>query len=292
MTKARRAVAALQKRTIKTKSVKAAKAKKVRVVPNDARNAKIAKLEKAVASLALEVDRAAAHGAVQNIFARYQYLHCAFRDEEIITELWVKRGTPGVSAQYTNTGVYRSWDRVMEYHRNRPNPVGKLVVHYLTSPLVEVASDGQTAKGSWIVAGLESGLSDPDVAAGAPAAFFEEDLVEGKKVWAHWVLCRYAIDFLKQEGEWKIWHFRCVEITRAPFGKNWIAFASEMQTNQTTQRFHTDLKYFGDDGKPVFMPEVEGPPKSIGHSYRTDSDSKIEPPLPQPYATFSETFEY
>ena len=253
---------------------------------------RLTKLEKGLSALTLELDRVSARGAVENVFSKYQYLHCAFRDEEIITELWVKPGTPGISAQYTNAGVYKTWDSVMAYHRKRPSPAGKLLVHYLASPLIEIAADGKTAKGTWIVAGIESGLSAPEVAAKAPKGMFEDQLVEGKKVWTHWILCRYAIDFLKQGGEWKIWHFRCVEICRAPFGKNWIAFASEMQANQGARRFHNELAFFGEDGTPVFMLPVDGPPKSIGHSYRTDSAAQIEPPLPRPYKSFSKTFEY
>ena len=51
----------------------------------------------------------------------------------------------------------------------------------------------------------------------------------GKRVWAHWVWCQYAVDFLKQDGEWKVWHFRCLEVARAPFSENWITFAGKNQ---------------------------------------------------------------
>lgn len=252
----------------------------------------MAALEARLANMELQLHRAHARGAVENVFSRYQYLHTAFRDDEIIRDLWVRDGTPGISAQYTNTGIYNTWDSVMEYHRNRPSPEGKLLVHFTTSPLVEVAEDGNTAKGVWIMAGVESGMSDPAVAERAPASMFEPGLVEGKRVWAHWVQCRYSLDFLRQDDEWRIWHFRCVEISRAPFSKNWIAFASEMQANQATSQFHNDLAYFGDDGAPVFMPSVDAPPKSLAYPYRTDRAFAIEPPLPQPYRTISETFEY
>lgn len=255
-------------------------------------NDRVAALEARLADMELQLGRAKARGAVENVFSRYQYLHCVFRDDEIIRDLWVRQGTPGISAQYTNSGSYTTWESVMEYHRNRPSPEGKLLVHFTTSPLVEVAEDGQTAKGVWIMAGVESGMSDPAVAARAPAGMFEPGLVEGKKVWAHWVQCRYHVDFLKQDDEWRIWHFRCVEISRAPFSKNWIAFASEMQANQASARFHNDLAYFGDNGEPVFMPPVDAPPKNIAYSYRTDRAFEIQPPLPAPYRTITETFEY
>lgn len=254
--------------------------------------ARVNELEQRLADLDRKLARTQARGEIENVWSRYQYLHTAFRDEEIIRDLWVKPGTAGISAQYTNTGIYNTWDSVMEYHRNRPTPAGKLLVHFITTPLVEVAEDGETAKGMWIVAGVESGLSDPEVAARAPASFFEAGLVNGKKAWTHWVQIRYGLDFLKQDGEWRIWHFRCVEISRAPFSKNWIAFAAEMEANQATARFHNDLAYFGDDGRPVFMPPVDGPPKSVGYGYRTNHPTLLEPALPERFRTFSETFEY
>jgi hypothetical protein len=254
--------------------------------------ARIAALERQLATLRLETERAQARGAIENVFNRYQFLHTAFRDPEIITDLWVKKGTPGISAQYTNTGVYSTWESVMAYHRNRPNPVGKLLVHINANPVIEIAADGASAKGLWLMSGLESGLVTPENAKSAPEGFFEPGQVDGKKVWAHWVQCRYGLDLLKQDGQWRIWHFRCVEISRAPFSQNWIAFAATLQANQAMQKFHTDLAYFGDDGKPVFMPPVDGPPKSLARPYQINQPTQLEPPLPKPYRTFAETFEY
>jgi len=251
-----------------------------------------AALEEKYAALDHAVERLRARGEVENVFSRYQYLHSFFLDEQIIDELWVKKGTPGISAQYTNSGIYNTWDSVMEYHRDRPSPEGKLLVHFTTSPLIEVAGDGQTAKGVWIVAGVESGLSDPAAAEKAPAAMFEPGLVEGKKVWAHWIQVRYYLDFLKQDGKWRIWHFRAAEISRAPFSQNWIAFASAMQASKEHAEFHNDIAYMGENGEPVFMPPVDALPKSTANSYRTDRAMELVPELPEPYRTFSETFEY
>lgn len=158
------------------------------------------------------------------------HLHNVFEDEQI-KPLWVKRGTPGIHAQYTNVGVYTDYDSVMKYHSNRPAPPGKLILHETTTPLIEVAGDGQTAKGFWLMAGVESGLAEPKNVGAMPEYLYEpvEKDVEGQRVWAHWVWCQYALDFLKQEGEWKIWHFRCLEVARAPYSENWITFADKNQ---------------------------------------------------------------
>ena len=236
-------------------------------------------------------------GDIENLFAHYMYLHNAFQDERI-KPLWAKRGTPGVSAQYSNVGVYTDYDKIMAYHSGRPSPVGKLVLHYLTTPMIEVASDGATAKGVWIAAGVESGLMSEARAAHAPGFLFEQgektgNQVHGKRVWAHWVQMRYALDFIRQDGTWRIWHFRCLEMSRARFDQNWIATAAEIQNSTKNSAFNADLMYLGEDGRPVFMPKPDAPPKSIAYPYRPDAAIEADnPPLPVPYRTFSETFEY
>lgn len=158
------------------------------------------------------------------------HLHNVFQDEQI-KPLWVSRGTPGIHAQYTNVGVYTDYDSVMKYHTGRPSPKGKLILHETTTPVIEVAEDGKTAKGFWLMAGVESGTSDPKNVGTMPEDLYEpvEKNVDNKRVWAHWVWCQYALDFLKQDGEWKIWHFRCLEVARAPYSENWITFASKNQ---------------------------------------------------------------
>jgi hypothetical protein len=249
-------------------------------------DAKIAQLEARVADAERRADRAQDRGEVENLFSRYMYLHNAFRDEEIIP-LWVRRGTPGIHAQYSNLGVYTTWESVTEYHRGRPTPTGKLILHYTTTPAIEVAEDGESAKGVWIMTGLESGLTDPEVAEHQPDYFFEPEDVDGKKVWAHWVWCKYGVDFLKQDGEWRIWHFRCFEVARAPFHENWIRFQS-----RNAEEFDQDLMYFGDDGRPKFMPPPDAPATELAERYAPDRIQRLQPRPPVPYPTFAETFEY
>ncbi len=244
--------------------------------------ARLAELEELAAAGARAKDR----GDLENLFSTYMYLHNAFRDEEIIP-LWVKAGTHGIRAQYSNLGVYTTWESVTEYHRGRPAPTGKLILHYTTTPVIEVAEDGETAKGLWVMTGLESGLTDPEVASNLPEYFFTPGDVDGKKVWAHWVWCKYGIDFLKQDGAWRIWHFRCFEVARAPFHENWISFAA-----RNAESFDKDLMYFGEDGRPRFMPTPDGLATQLSQRYRPDASQTLDPRPPTPYRTFAKTFEY
>ncbi len=117
--------------------------------------ARIEKLEQALGDARHEADMAADRGDIENLFSNYMYLHNAFQDEKI-KALWAKRGTPGMSAQYSNNGVYTSYDSIMAYHTGRPTPTGKLIFHYTTTPSIQVAGDRKTAKGVWIAAGQAS----------------------------------------------------------------------------------------------------------------------------------------
>jgi hypothetical protein len=105
--------------------------------------------------------------------------------------------------------------------------------------VIEVAKDGETAKGLWIMTGLESGLTDPDVAANVPEY------------------------------------------------ENWISFAA-----RDAEAFDKDLMYFGEDGKPRFMPTPDEPATRLAQRYRPDESQVLEPRPPAPYRTFDETFEY
>jgi SnoaL-like domain len=248
---------------------------------------RLTRLEKLVAQLDAKTQASKDRAEVENLFSHYMYLHNAFCDSEII-DLWVKQGTPGIRAQYSNNGVYTTWESVTVYHRNRPAPKGKLILHYTTTPMIEVAGDGKTAKGLWVVSGVESGLTDPALAKQAPEYMYGPELVDGKRVWQHSVIIKYGIDCLKQAGKWRIWHFHCFEVCRSPFNMGWVPFASKSQD----ESFTYDLMYFGEDGRPVFMPKPDGPAKILATPYRTDASQTLDAKPPVPYRSFSETFEY
>jgi SnoaL-like domain len=249
---------------------------------------RVAALEAQVAVLARSAQWSRDRAQVENLFGRYMTLHNAFRDPEIIP-LWARKGTPDLRAQYSNNGIYTDWDTIVAYHAQRPNPPGKLIYHFLASPIIEVAEDGQTAKGMWLMSGLESGLTTPEAAAGAPDFMYAKNVeIDGKKVWMHEVYAKYGVDFIKQDGEWKIWHFHCFEVARSPFGVGWIPFAAAAQDHP----FADDLMYFGENGRPVMMPKPNAPATLRHNPYRTDKGQTLDLLPPVPYRTFAETFAY
>jgi hypothetical protein len=73
--------------------------------------AELARLREEVAGARALAQRAEDRGQVENLFNRYMFLHNAFQDEQIIP-LWVKEGTEGIRARYTNAGQYTTWESV------------------------------------------------------------------------------------------------------------------------------------------------------------------------------------
>jgi hypothetical protein len=137
-------------------------------------------LRQEITALRKIANRANDRGEIENLFSRYMYYHNAFQDESIIP-MWVKEGTEGIHAQYTNAGIYTTYESVIRYHQGRPTPVGKLLLHYTTTPVIEVAGDGETAKGVWIMTGCESGLTTHEEATKMPDFMFSPNEVQVKK---------------------------------------------------------------------------------------------------------------
>jgi SnoaL-like protein len=247
---------------------------------------RLATLEERLAAAELTAGRAQDRGAVENVFNRYMHYHNAYQDERIIDELWVEPGTPDIRSRYDDVGAYTTYESVTAYHRGRPQPVGKPLFHHTSTPVVEVRADGWTAKGIWIAAGLESGLMDPEVATGVPPCVLSGGDVDGKPVWAHWVWCTYGVDFVKQDGEWRIWHFRCYEVARAPFDRDW----DQLRRGRPGEpRLAAGL--LRRRRRPVFPPQVDEPVTTTDHHpYANDRIQTLDPEPPVPYTEFEDTF--
>ncbi len=83
-----------------------------------------------------------------------------------------------------------------------PNTPGLMIEHTLTTGIIEVADDRETAKGVWISPGHET--------------FPMGDLPK-----PHWSWGRYAVDFVREDGKWKIWHLHVLTTFRTPYDTDW-----------------------------------------------------------------------
>lgn len=79
---------------------------------------------------------------------------------------------------------------------------GRLEIHTLCTPVIEVAGDAKTAKGLWWSPGCETGGNVGDLA-------------------ASWSWEKFAADFICEDGKWYIWHFLQIDIFCSFFYKSW-----------------------------------------------------------------------
>ncbi|MDB9822226.1 nuclear transport factor 2 family protein [Deltaproteobacteria bacterium] len=228
---------------------------------------------------------------VQNVMSKHQLI----RDNiEELNTIWVRQDGPNAkTAKWTQPqGIWEGMESIMSYYGTAAREgeirtleaiselypeikvvpenygIGDWGVNSPTNPVIEIAGDGKTAKGLWESNG----------------PYMSSSVVDGKvAVHGTWFWRTYAVDFMKEDGQWKIWHMNIVyDISTAldaPYGMDYTKYqAPERDT-------------YGGGGTP-------GLPAPTGvnpNPYRNWSPTRVperQPRIPEPYYTFSETFSY
>jgi SnoaL-like domain len=148
---------------------------------------------------------------IQNVMSRYEFYHVAMMNQECV-DLFVSK-TPGAKVEIAHLGIYDGIENVKRFFllANKPvggerGRIGQMHLHTLTTPVIEVARDGKTAQGVWISPGVETGFKAPD-----------------GETQADWAWVKYGIDFAREEGQWKMWHFGMFRIFEAAYDRSWAA---------------------------------------------------------------------
>ena len=144
---------------------------------------------------------------IENLLARYAFYHMVGMQKETV-ELFAQK-TPGVRATIVDLGVYEGIEGVRRFymgqHENlRIDRTGHMGVWPLTTPVIEVAGDGKTAKAVLI----------------APGALAGRDK-EGK-LQASWHWVKAAYDLVKEDGQWKFLNFSYRIAFMCPYEKGWV----------------------------------------------------------------------
>jgi hypothetical protein len=176
-------------------------------------------------------------------------------------------------------------------------------MHTQETPVIEVAGDGKTAKGIWYSIGL--------------AVRGSVDENGNTSVGTGWMWEKYGVDFIKEDGGWKIWHLINLMdqgpaesqgqdgMAQAPGGQGGMPPGGQggMPGGQG-----------GPPGGQGGMPGGQGAPpggqggmpggqggapggqggEMASEHFRWSPTAvpRIDPPFPEPYYTFSETFSY
>jgi hypothetical protein len=136
------------------------------------------------------------------------------------------------------------------HHSMEGDARGMMTLHTLSTECIEVAEDGKTAHGLWISPGCET------------RRHATEDRNE-----AFWIWGLYAIDFIKEEGEWKFWHFRIPHLIVCDYHHSWVDLDGRVMGSD-----------IGNDGRPdADRPNTFPPTFYGGEKKPTDF---FEPPRP------------
>ena len=235
---------------------------------------------------------------VQNLMSKHEYYHAASMNLEEVDALWVDR-----DGKYAESATFASPMWVMngievirkaygeENHSRKEAALKKLseidssvenipenigagyewVMHTSTTPVIEVAGDGRTAKGIWYSPGM--GLMT-QIIDGKP-------VVKGTFFWE-----KYGGDFILEDGKWKIWHLQMAyDFTPSVSdGGNWTDFSKKNEAVQAGEQ--------EDNPMNRALPPGFSKPEYSYPIYSPQRPGIIYPKIPEPYYTFSETFSY
>jgi hypothetical protein len=142
---------------------------------------------------------------IANLQGRYLY-YIQAHDYDRVLSLFAL-DDPEVSAEISSTGVYVGAKKVRALFLDLIKPLftsaGSLPIHMLTTPVIEISPDGQSATGMWQTLGCN--------------AFPTEDGLV-----ATWQQGKYDNEFVCRDGRWFFRRFRWLCNFRTPFDEGWV----------------------------------------------------------------------
>lgn len=214
--------------------------------------------------------------AIENVMGKFTFLTCYKRYTEQFEKYWTEK-EPTLTFEDEGYEGYKAVKECFVDYNNEQTRwanevmrklypaelggksdeeiwgVGSNTVLTFTTPLIEIALDGQTAKGLWYIMGATTEVYSAGPKAG-------------------WYFGRCGVDFVKEDGQWKIWHMRWCPDFKTPLDGNWTK-------NKLPP--HEGIEYPEPTKKGEFY-----------RSYDANYIAEVNPPLPEPYDTFANTFSY
>lgn len=129
------------------------------------------------------------------------YVHRLFTQRyESIPELYASKAAD-VSVEFSDSGLFKGRESVERLYnafaRTREVP-GFFILHMAVDPYIEIAADGQSAKSHWLSPGASNSPSG-----------------------SSWIWGPYYVDYVKEDGQWKILHSNLAPLFRNPYQYSW-----------------------------------------------------------------------
>lgn len=168
--------------------------------------------QEAMERLALALHRSQAVVECRNVMGRYSLYNAQVRRKDLVglfsnrEDVWVRMpwgyysGPEGVRNRYLREQGDRSDPAVYQKF------CGKTVIHPMNTELMEVSADGKTARGAWISPGQDTGRNSDG---------------SGEAMWC-W--SKFYVEFILEEGQWKLWHFALYHMYRTPYDRDFLDY--------------------------------------------------------------------
>ncbi len=191
----------------------------------------------------------------ENLMGRFCFYQAACRFDDILA-MWADDPDSRIELPWGvydgKAGVARYFAEERPAHADLEARKGYLDLQALNGRMLEVAEDNQTARAIWCTIGSLSEKKD-----GVPNCQW------------HWV--KFAVDFKKEDGIWKIWHMAIHPILKTNFEVCWteqekLTYEKLNETPHSPDRKPTSRVLWSYDLDNVYP---------LGH-----------PSLPKPYSNF------
>lgn len=173
----------------------------------------------------------------------------------------------------------RSRDLVVTKNRfpeidSRPENVGSgsFAMHTLTTPVIEIAGDRETAKAMWY----------------SPGIVIEASLSSASGFVAYWSWQKYAVDFVREERQWRFWHLSVYTDWRTEFSTSPVS--ASLKIPDDTRTVDLEAKKVANASlRDMRTPDIR---HEIYNAWFPGRVPRMHPEPPVPYETFSQTCSY
>lgn len=213
-------------------------------------------MEKLLLEQQRELEKLKALNEIQNLMGRYEVVHNPLVMWRTPIDCFALT-MPDVSMEVSDWGVWVGEEAITYLFGTvmKEEPVGTMFIHTLATPVIQVAGDGRTAKGTWHSPGFETQIGKDMV----PHGF--------------WCWGSYSADFIRENGVWKIWHLKWWRTFRCDYYKSWTDCWREIMTG------------------PPKVHSFETEPITFFHPYDTVTAREPFPVDPRPYETYEGRME-
>lgn len=182
-------------------------------------------LEERLAALEQQVRALQDREEIRSLLERYLWMLASGRIAEIPAALFA-RNREDASVEYGASGQYIGFKKLSTFYEKDVHP-GQFRLAVVGAP--QLTLSGDTATGAWTACGVELDAGDlgPHPPADAQArALLSSQTADGAAYACEWIWQRLQVRLCREDGVWKIWQLRVLDLLRAPYDRDFMQFST------------------------------------------------------------------